>query len=127
MIGPWKRAIEAEGQRTVAQARVSSLEGHLAEAHTVIRDLTQMVRDQTTQIMTLKREGFQPPVPVYTETPEPDFDGQVLEAMYEQAKPGDALWSQLASEVRTMQGRISPEEIAKRIRSGEDFDWSDMG
>jgi hypothetical protein len=125
VIGPWRRAVLAEAARVTAESRATALEGQLVEAHGTIRSLSDMLREYTTQLVSMKREGFMPPAPTYHGAPEPELPDEVLEAMYEQAKPGDAVWSQLAVTVGGLMGKLEPSEIAQRVRQGEDLDWGD--
>ena len=127
MIGPWKRAIEAEGHRTVALARCANLEGQLTEAHGVIRELTQMIRDQVGQIVDMRREGFNPPPAQPLHEPKgPDIPDMILDVMAEQAEPGSTVWSGIEREVRKMQAKgLAPHEIADHVRNGVEFQWED--
>ena len=110
MIGPWKRAVEAE-------TKVGILEGQLVEAHDVIRHLSGMIGD-------LKREGFAAPAP----SPEPPvFDGlpdEVMVAIEERATNRQAR-ERLMQYARGALRSGEASEVAERIMQGEQggFQW----
>lgn len=78
-------------------------------------------------IVELKRDGFQPPPPTYT----PEATGSaipdpVLDVMADMAEPGTAVWSNMEREVRKLVAAgLSPQEVADRVKQGEEFSWED--
>lgn len=108
MIGPWKRAVEAE-------TRLGILEGQLVEAHDVIRHLSQMIGD-------LKRDGFNPPPPVGEA---PDIQGLPHEVMLaiETRGPTRQARERLMQQARRMLMDGDADAVAERIMQGEEWRW----
>lgn len=103
------------GRSAQLEARVSSLEGQLAEANDTIRLLVS-------QIVEMKREGFQPPAPFVDMEPTDVLPAEVMAAIDARGTTRQVR-ERLLTFARGALGAVEADEVATKIRDGDTFAW----
>jgi hypothetical protein len=110
MIGPWKRVVEAE-------TRADILTGQLAQAHDVIRTLSQMIGD-------MKREGFAlPPTTDQPVVQDIGLPNEVMAAIDARGHTRQGREKLMQYAQRQSRAGAEPGEVAQAILDGERFSW----